>query len=224
MESPVKSQETDILKEPYKGPHPAILTFGYGFIDFKVALLASLAVGVGVALALPKQVSGFLKSWENTGIQWKGHSNIAKKTAGHFLHGWVKLGEWSEHHFPFRDKLSNMVGKTRWEPSSKAGGMLAAFSVFASFFTSTSRGIHVAHAAHDQFDRAQSEIKDLRLENEKLREKNADLKVTQDTGDRQTETAPARRDIPDTVIQQAAEPSTEKALAQAQEPQAAHSV
>lgn len=231
-QAPDKSRDTDIVDQPYKGTSATISSFGYSFIDFKIALLASLATGIATAALFPKQATAFLDIWKKTASTWKTESNPIKKGTGWAMDVWAGTGGWFEKHFPFHDRISGWMGKDRWAPSSAVGGMLMAFSFIGTILTGANRGIHTAHAGRDQFNHAKSEIKDLRLENEKLRDRNAELKVAHDTGDQQAEApaatsetqAPARRDIPDTLIQQTAEPITEKALAQALENEAARTV
>jgi hypothetical protein len=234
MENPVEKQpESDIATEPYKGPGPTVTSFGYSFIDWHAAWLGSILVGVGVALVMPKHVNNFFNAVREGTRNWKASENLLKKPVGWFSHAWLKAGEWSNEHFPGRTWLEAKLGSERWSAAATAGGILTAFSFITTIFTGTNRGIQHATAGKNQFDRAKSEIKELRAENTALREKYAELKVTHETetgkkadnaitpAEITADTDAAKREpMPQTTIQKSEANVSEPALAAALEKQA----
>lgn len=175
----------DITNEPYKGPSASIASLGYGFVDFKLATVASLVAGVVAAFFVPKQVNKTLAMIsEETKILEK-NPNILKKSAGFVLRQWDKAGDWFVEHFPFRNIISNGVnskyisfkglGDEGWKSGSKIAGMIMTPLFFVTGFTGVARGVHSANMGRNQFERAKHEIKDLRAENMALRTKNAEI-------------------------------------------------
>lgn len=185
IQSNVVPQNADITHEPYKGPSPTIASLGYGFVDFKVATVASLIAGVVGAFFVPKQVNKALSMFsEETKILEK-NPNILKKSAGFVMQRWDKAGEWFVDHFPFRNIITNGVstkyisfkglGDEGWKSGSKVAGMIMTPLFFITGFTGIARGVHSANMGRSQFERAKNEIKDLRAENTALRTKNAEI-------------------------------------------------
>lgn len=205
---PTHTKRTDITDEPYKGPGALIAGFGYAFIEFKVAVAASLAVGIATAMTFPKQVTSAIEGFASGSKRWRESGNLLQKPFGYAGDGWVALGRWCESHLPFKEKLQQGALKgERWKPTSMTFGMLTALSFVATFFSSTTRGYVVTHRAKDQLQRAQSEIKTLRSENADLKQSApANMPVLE-------EKAPA---TPQTTIQTTPNTASEKALPEQQ--------
>lgn len=205
---PNRKERPDITEEPYKGPGALIAGFGYAFIEFKLAVAASLAGGIATAMTFPKQVTSAIEGFASGSKRWRESGNLLQKPFGYIGDGWVSLGRWCESHLPFKEKLQEGILKgERWKPTSMTFGMLTALSFVATLFSSGTRGYVVTNHAKDQLQRAQSEIKTLRTEN-------ADLKQS---APKETNIAEERSGLtPRTTIEAAPNVTSEKALPEKQ--------
>lgn len=184
--------KADITLEPYKGPSATIASLGYGFVDFKLATIASLFAGVVSAFFVPRQANKTLAMISEETKLLSKSPNLIKKTAGLAMQQWNNAGDWFVEHFPFRNIISNGVsnkyfafkglGDEGWKSGSKIAGMIMTPLFFITGFTGIARGVQSANMGRSQFERAKHEIKDLRVENDALRKKNAEI-IAQDAAE-----------------------------------------
>ena len=192
----------DITEQTYQGPGAAVTSLGYGFIDFKLATVASLILGIGAANIAPKQTRSLLGGMAIAADRWKTTGNFAQKAGGYALDGWVKSGNWFAEHIPFSKWLSKNL--KHWEPIARTSGMLGVISFIGTTFSGTTRGINEARLGRDQFNTAKDLIKDLRIENEALRTRFTEHKLAADPElaipTAQPEIAHNKRPQPDNVV------------------------
>jgi len=190
MEKPAeKPVENDIATEAYKGPGAVVTSLGYSVIEWKIGIAAGLLAGMAAAIAAPQffiRQSNGLNAWAT---RLAGHESPLPKYTGKFTHWVVGITKKLADHSP--KALLNRMGAERAEATVFAGGFGALTGLVGSLFTSGFHGTKVAKEARHQFERAKTEIKDLRAENASLREKYTELKIAHDT---EQPTAPATSD------------------------------
>lgn len=152
----------DIAEQAYQGPGAMVTSIGMGTIDWHVAWAASLILGVGAAMAAPKQLNHFFHNAQTASTRWRENGNLLQKAGGWTLHGWLQAGKWSNDHLPGREWLEKQLGGERWKAASMSGGIMTVLAFAGSLFTGTERGIRSANAGKAQLTEAQNEIKRLR--------------------------------------------------------------
>lgn len=159
---PQSDQKTDIAEQAYRGPGAVITSLGYGVVDYKIASIASAALGLGIALAKPEATVKHLNNFAAKMHELRDANGVFRKSLGVAGVKFVELGQWFEKNVPFKHKLQSWVPQGKWEPVSRLTGMFATLGFFATFFTSAGRGIASANAGKNQLQDAQNEIKHLR--------------------------------------------------------------
>lgn len=164
MENQTHSTQTDIAEQTYQGPGPVITSLGYGVIDYKIASVASAALGAAIALIYPKQTEHAFEQFARSSKQWHESTNVAKRVTGRLGITLDNLGHWFENNVPFKTKLQSLFEKSpeKWKPVSRLTGLFAMVGFFATFFTAAGRGIASANRGKHQFEAAQAEIRTLR--------------------------------------------------------------
>lgn len=154
--------KADIAEQTYQGPSAVVTSVGLSTIDWHVAWAASLLLGVGAAIAAPKQLNSFFSNTLEASTRWRAQGNLLQKAGGWVMHGWLQAGKWSNDHLPGRQWLEKQLGTERWKAASMSGGVMTALAFVGSLFTGTDRGIRSANTGKKQFIEAQDEIKRLR--------------------------------------------------------------
>lgn len=196
--------ENDIAKEPYKGPSEIAAAAGEGFIaHFQWALLGLLGGGLATWL-FHKPVLNKITEWRAMGARLIDTDNTFQRGIGKLINGIFGYGNNShiapekmyhiaeEHRHGFgRVVLNHTVGlfpggkdlirkhmqDDRMTVAVTGGGLFAFVGYIILPWFLAGKGAEKGKAGRVQFERAKDEIWDLRAENDKLREKNVDLKT-----------------------------------------------
>lgn len=179
MERPVEQHDSDITKEPYKGPGWLVTGAGEGAIAHYGTLFLGLFGGGALSGIFYKQVDKVEQSFRNFHTRNISSENILIKamaaTAGWVQHSADKLAS----HMP--KKLLNKVPQERVRAVIFGGGILGFVGFFLAPVYFMFTGAKHSNDGRRQFERAKDEILTTRAERDALRDKYVQSQIELDT-------------------------------------------
>jgi len=172
MQKPDRS-DTDITKQPYRGPGAVVASLGEGALQTKFMAIAGLIVGGLAAAAFPTRAQAAMEKITTRMDQFHASPNRFLQPIGALGKWLVSIGEHSVtwlRKFESVDKLLRNSGK-RAEAAIEGAILTSAGASLIGTFVGGSAGVIHARAGRRQFETAKTEIVSLRDENGMLRNK-----------------------------------------------------
>lgn len=184
MDKSLQTPQPDITEEPYQGTGRAVSAAGKGaFVHFFTMLIG--LIGAGTAAYIFHEPAGKAVGHIKHGLEkWGTSTSTAKSWFAKFIN-WILDG--AEHmvaavteHNAIKKRFFNTTDPARiarLKATTDASIIGGGIGYISGFFIGGGQGIATARAGRDQFERAQSEIRDQRAENAALREKYVETKL-----------------------------------------------
>jgi len=169
--------DNDIAKEPYKGPSAVSAAAGEGYIAHIQWAVLGLGIGGTLSAIVPKTINMISEQFERFHVNQRENSNLVVRAFA-LGTGAIRSGvDFIAGHIPGKEWLKTKIHPERYKAVIFGGSLTAAFGFFILPILLAPFGWKRGNDGKQQFERAKDEIWDLRAENDKLREKNVDLKT-----------------------------------------------